>query len=112
MQGMDGATGGRLGGIAHLHQSITRILTTRIGTRTRRRAFGSRLPERLDNPAGPALAIDIIADTAAALAEWEPRYRLERVVVDQSTPGTLRLELHGIYLPDGVAVTLDGIVVS
>lgn len=112
MQGMDASTGKRLGGVAHLRQSITKILTTRIGTRTRRRAFGSRLPERIDNPAGPALAIDVIADTAAALDQWEPRYALERVIVDQSTPGRCVLDLDGVYLPEGRRVTLDGIVVE
>jgi len=112
MQGMDAATGKRLGGVSHLRQSISKILTTRIGTRDRRRAFGSRLPDRIDNPAGPALAIDIIADTAAALDEWEPRYRLERVIVDQSTPGRCVLDLDGIYLPEGRRVSLDGIVIE
>ncbi len=112
MQGMDAATGKRLGGVGHLRQSITKILTTRIGTRNRRRAFGSRLPGRIDNPAGPALAIDIIADTAAAIDQWEPRYRLERVIVNQSTPGRCELDLDGVYLPEGRRVTLDGIVVE
>lgn len=112
MQGMDAATGKRLGGRNHLRQSVTKILTTRIGTRNRRRAFGSRLPERIDNPAGPALAIDIIADTAAALDQWEPRYRLERVIVNQSIPGRCELDLDGVDLVNGERVILDGIVVE
>jgi phage baseplate assembly protein W len=112
MQGMNAATGKRLGGVAHLRQSVTKILTTRIGTRTRRRAFGSQLPERIDNPAGPGLTIDVIADTAAALAAWEPRYRLERVVVDQSIQGRCVLDLDGIYLPEGRRISLDGIVIE
>lgn len=112
MQGMDAASGKRLGGVNHLRQSISKILTTRIGTRNRRRAFGSRLPERIDNPAGPALAIDIIADTATAIDQWEPRYSLESVKVDQSAPGRCVLDLDGIYLPEGRRVTLDGLVIE
>ncbi|MGE4526829.1 MAG: GPW/gp25 family protein [Rhodospirillaceae bacterium] len=112
MQGMNADTGKALSGVAHLRQSVTKILTTRIGTRNRRRAFGSNLPNRIDNPAGPTFAIDIIADTAEALATWEPRYRLDRVIVDQSEPGTCVLDLDGLYLPEGRRVTLDGIVIS
>ncbi|SBW09141.1 putative Baseplate assembly protein W [uncultured Alphaproteobacteria bacterium] len=112
MQGMDGVTGKRLGGVEHLRQSVVKILTTRIGTRGRRRVFGSNLPNRIDNPAGPGLAVDVIADTAAALAKWEPRYALKRVVVDQATPGRCVLDLDGVYLPEGRRVTLDGIVIE
>lgn len=112
MQGMDASTGRQLVGISHMRQSLTKILTTRIGTRTRRRSFGSRLPERIDNPAGTALAIDLFADTAEAIDLWEPRFRLEQVIVDQSIPGRSALDLIGIYLPEGRRVTLEGIVIT
>lgn len=112
MQGMDAGTGKRLGGIAHLRQSVVKILTTRIGTRTRVRAFGSNIPNRIDNPAGPALAIDLIADTAEALDLWEPRYALESVRVVQTAAGRCELDLDGVYLPEGRRVTLDGIIIE
>ncbi len=112
MRGMSGTTGKPMDGVDHLAQSLADILTTRIGTRVMRREYGSRLPERIDNPAGPATAIDLFADTAQATDRWEPRFRLTRVIADQTVPGAVVLDLVGIYLPEGREVTIDGIVVS
>ncbi|NYZ70451.1 baseplate assembly protein W, partial [Endozoicomonas sp. SM1973] len=50
MQGTHRLTGKPLSNLDHLRQSITDILTTRIGTRLMRRDYGSRLPELVDRP--------------------------------------------------------------
>ncbi|MBU2714485.1 GPW/gp25 family protein, partial [Zooshikella sp. WH53] len=79
MQGINNNTGKSLSGIEHLKQSITDILTTRIGTRVMRRDYGSRLPELIDEPLNGALRLELIAATAEALTRWEPRFKLTKV---------------------------------
>lgn len=114
MNGTSATTGRHLDGIEHLRQSIRDILATPLGTRVMRRDYGSRLFQLLDAPVNGATLLQIYTATAEALARWEPRFRLERVVRNGTTsaPGALSLDLVGEYLPDGRAVTLDGIVVK
>jgi len=112
MQGMNAATGTALAGIDHLRQSVRDILTTRIGTRVMRREYGSDLPDLVDAPMTPLLAMDLYAATAQALRQWEPRLRLQAVAILAAAPGTVTLSLTGQYRPDGRTVTLDGIVVE
>ncbi|MBU2714490.1 GPW/gp25 family protein, partial [Zooshikella harenae] len=78
MHGIDNQTGQTLSGIDHLKQSITDILTTRIGTRVMRRDYGSRLPDLIDEPLNGALRLELIAATAEALTRWEPRFKLTK----------------------------------
>lgn len=112
MRGTNATTGKPLSGIDHLRQSITDILRTRLGTRIRRRTYGSRLPRLVDAPLNAQTKGEIYAATAEALLRWEPRIQLERVESTQPTPGRLVLVLTGKYLPDGQAITLDGIEVK
>jgi phage baseplate assembly protein W len=78
-QGMDAKTGKLLTGIDHLKQSITQILTTRVGTRVMRRSFGSTVPELLDSPLNPQTVLLTYASVAVSLREFEPRFKLSRV---------------------------------
>ncbi|MGI0120078.1 GPW/gp25 family protein [Zooshikella sp. RANM57] len=110
MHGIDSKTGQSLSGIKHLKQSITDILTTRIGTRVIRRDYGSRLPELIDEPLNGALRLELIAATAEALARWEPRFKLTKVTPTRTQPGQIEIYLEGIYLPEGKPITLDGII--
>jgi phage baseplate assembly protein W len=112
MDGISAQDGTTLGGIAHLRQSIRDILTTPVGTRVMRRDYGSDLFKLIDAPANPATIAAIRAATADALARWEPRFKLTAVRVVSASPGTVTLDLTGIYLPDGKEVTLDGITVQ
>jgi uncharacterized protein len=112
MHGMSAKTGQYLSGSAHLRQSITDILSTRIGTRVMRRDYGSRLPELLDAPTNAGLLVEIYAATAEALGDWEPRLKVDRVTVDKVSAGVLTLTLQGTYLPDGQPVTMEGIVIQ
>ena len=77
-----------------------------------RRDYGSRLPELIDAPTNQETAVEMIAATAEALEQWEPRFQLESVKVTSAAPGGVELKLTGLYLLDGSEVTLDGIVVS
>lgn len=107
MLGVDANTGQPLAGLEHLKQSIRDILTTRIGTRVMRRDYGSRVPELVDRPITPALAVELYAATAEALDRWEPRLKLERVRVLSAQEGSVELSLQGVYLPDGEQVSLE-----
>ncbi|MCG5240094.1 GPW/gp25 family protein [Azospirillum doebereinerae] len=109
---MDASTGAALVGLGHLRQSIRDILTTRVGTRVARRAYGSELPALVDAPMNPALAVDLYAATAKALARWEPRIRLHRIAIASAAPGRVALQLVALYLPEGREITLDGIVIE
>lgn len=83
--------GADLSADAHLAQSISDILSTPIGTRVMRRAYGSDLPALIDTPISPATAIDLYQAVAEALDEWEPRIALERVQIDEARAGYARL---------------------
>lgn len=112
MDGIGVQNGKNLGGIAHLRQSIRDILTTPKGARVMRRDYGSDLFKLIDAPTNAATMAAIRAETADALARWEPRFKLTSVKIVTASPGNVTLDLTGIYLPDGVEVTLDGIDVK
>ncbi|NMY95627.1 GPW/gp25 family protein [Pseudomonas proteolytica] len=76
---MNRETGGAIGDLDHISQSITDILTTRIGTRVMRREYGSLLPELVDHPFNDATRLRVYAATVMALMRWEPRISLNRV---------------------------------
>lgn len=112
MNGTNAATGKSLDGLDHLRQSIRDILTTPIGSRVMRRDYGSRVFQLIDAPMNRSTLLDLYAATAEALANWEPRFKLQKVVASSAEPGNIVLDLTGEYLPDGQTVTLDGIVVN
>jgi len=88
MRGMNASTGRATAGIAHLYQSIAKILTTPIGTRIARRDFGSELPELVDAPNNGATRVRLYAAIATALMQWEPRLRLTRVQLSDDLTDT------------------------
>lgn len=112
MDGVNAATGKRVGGIDHLRQSVRDILTTPVGTRVMRRDYGSRLYELVDAPLNRATVLQLYAATAKAIRRWEPRFKLTKISVASAEPGRVQLDLTGNYLPDGTEVTVDGVVVS
>lgn len=112
MNGTNAINGTRLSGIDHLRQSIRDILTTPIGSRVMRRDYGSRLYQLVDAPMNRATLLDLYAATAEALATWEPRIDVQQVIATTAAAGGIVLSLTGEYLPDGVAVTIDGIEVT
>lgn len=111
MIGINRQTGQALGGIAHLKQSVMDILLTPLGTRVMRRDYGSNLFELIDAPMNAKTIMDIVAATAEALDRWEPRIKVERVQLNEgAASGRIELTLHGLYLPDGQAIVMDGLV--
>ena len=95
MIGMDRTTGRRLTGEAHLRQSITDILTTPIGSRIMRRAYGSHLPALIDAPITSETVVDVYQAAAEAIGRWEPRFQLRRVQVAAAEAGRMTLVLEG-----------------
>lgn len=102
--GMNAATGKPMEGIAHIRQSVAKILTTPIGSRIMRRDFGSLLPELIDAPINPRTRLQIMAATATAVIKWEPRIRPAKVSLelgqDLESATRLMVELTGT-LRDG-----------
>lgn len=112
MNGINSNTGKRLGGIDHLRQSIRDILTTPIGSRVMRRAYGSRLFELIDAPLNRNTLLDLYAATAEALDLWEPRFQLVSCKAVSAEPGRVELDLVGKYLIDGQTIKLSAIVIT
>lgn len=96
MNGTNANTGKLLGGLNHVKQSVEDILTTPLNTRVMRRDYGSALFDLIDKPLNGETKLDIIAATAEALARWETRFILERVVLSQQE-GKVILSLFGQY---------------
>ena len=111
MRGTDSNTGKPLAGIDHLRQSVRDILTTPIGSRVMRRAYGSQLFRLVDAPTNRSTVMDIVAATAEAIQRWEPRFRVTNVQAAMPSPGVITLDITGVYLPDGRTVVLEGIEV-
>lgn len=91
--GLSADTGAAVSGLDHLVQSLRDIITTPVGSRVMRRDYGSRVPALMDGPIGGGLVADLVAATAEAVAAFEPRIRLRRVVVAAAGPGALSLSL-------------------
>lgn len=119
MNGTNSADGKSLAGIDHLRQSVRDILTTPLGSRVGRRWYGSDLFNYVDAPVNRMTLADIYRVTALALTAInpitgqpvEPRFKLVSVRAASAAPGELVLDLTGQYLPEGQAITLDGIEV-
>lgn len=87
---------------AHTVQSIGVLLTTPKASRVMRRHLGSDLPRLVDAPISPATVIDFYAATAGAINEFEPRYRVSRMRVEDATSGGhLSMLIEGVYYPRG-----------
>jgi phage baseplate assembly protein W len=103
---MSRSTGRGLAYREHLAQSIGDILTTPVGSRVMRRAYGSDLPRLVDAPMNGETVVDLYVATAEALDRWEPRIRLTRVQIAGAASGLTQLQLD-YQDADGIAGTLD-----
>ena len=103
--GMSRLTGKKLTKHEHIGQSVTDILTTPVGTRVKRRTYGSNIFDLVDSPANPTGALQMIAATADAIARWEPRLELQKASVSATIDGKAVVSLTGIVKDDGEAVT-------
>lgn len=109
--GTDARNGRTLTGIAHVRQSLIKILTTRIGTRVMRRDFGSDIPNLIDRPVNDDLSVDLYIACAESIGRWEPRLRLRQASFRALGDGGVEFSFEADYLPGGEVVSLEGIVV-
>jgi len=112
MNGTNAVTGKSLSGIEHCKQSVRDILETPKGSRVMRRTYGSDLMEMADKPMNMSTRMDMKAATADALSIWEPRFQVTDVQFALTSDGEVTIDVYGNYLPDGVAIKIDGIKVS
>lgn len=112
MNGVNSRTGKRLSGVAHLRQSVSDILTTPIGSRVLVRDYGSDLFSLVDNPRDDLTRLQIIAASATALARWEPRLKVTRVLVSftEGTSGCV-LDVEGINKETNLPVRTGDITI-
>ena len=93
---MNRETGTAISTVEHIGQSISDILTTRLGTRVMRREYGSLLPELVDQPFNDATRLRVYAASVMAIMRWEPRVSVTRV------------QLHGATLQGQVVIDIEG----
>lgn len=93
---MDGTSGRALDEVAHIHQSIRDILTTRLGSRLARRDYGSIVPMLIDQPGNPATQLRLMAATVGAVARWEPRVRITRAAFAVDVGGNAMVALDAV----------------
>lgn len=110
MKGMNANTGTTLEGLEHWKQSVRDILTTRVGTRVMRRAYGSNIPGIVDNPMNDGFVVDVITEVQRALSKWEPRIKVKRVIVgDRTNEGRTNVNIEAILVSNGKPIRLEGI---
>lgn len=112
MNGVDRRTGKALTGKAHVFQSAQDILTTPIGSRVMRRAYGSKLPRLVDAPFNISTRMSIIAASAEALERWEPRIDVKKVMVNRADDGSIFLDIDADYLISDEPITLKGVQIK
>ncbi|QJP96562.1 GPW/gp25 family protein [Pseudomonas fluorescens] len=98
MIGMDRHTGQPISGIEHLRQSVADILGTPLLSRRERPEYGSKLRRMVDLPINEGWKSAAQAEAVRALNQWEPRLKLERVVVVSVLGGKINFKISGEYL--------------
>lgn len=104
MTGMNAHNGQPLGGLAHIRQSLSDILSTPIGSRVMRRQYGSAVPELIDQPLNGTTILRIYAATATAVKLWEPRIQLQRVQLEKDNNGQICLMLDGVVNAQSIQI--------
>ena len=105
---MNRETGGAISELSLISQSISDILTTRIGTRVMRREYGSLIPELVDHPFNDATRLRVYAAVVMALMRWEPRISLSSVqFIGANLQGQSVLEFEGSLVDTNEALSLS-----
>lgn len=105
---MNRETGGAISELSLISQSISDILTTRIGTRIMRREYGSLIPELVDHPFNDATRLRVYAAVVMALMRWEPRISLSSVqFIGANLQGQSVLEFEGSLVDTNEALSLS-----
>lgn len=105
--GMNSANGRALTGNDHIRQSLTDILATPLGTRVMRRDYGSLIPELIDQPLNNANLLRLYSAAVVAIAQWEPRVKINRVTRSLSSSGQATLSIEATRAEDGSQQRFD-----
>lgn len=92
---MSKGTGRVLADLAHIRQSWSDILTTPIGSRVMRRAYGSLVPMLIDQPLNGVTRLRVMSAAVTALVRWEPRTRITAARLDVGGDGSLTVDVTG-----------------
>lgn len=108
MRGMSKTNGTLLTADDHLAQSVNDIVTTLIGTRICRRDYGSIVPVIIDQPANLTTKMQLISSTATALIRWEPRLKIQQVIVQMTEDAAQfwQIIIKGTRTDTGVSVSI------
>jgi phage baseplate assembly protein W len=102
------ATGARLPDeLADIAQSIQTIVTTPVGSRLRRRTFGSHVFDLIDSPAHEAGALRLIAAAADPVERWDRRVSVLAGRLAPRYDGGARLTLDVALRLSGRPLTVD-----
>ena len=105
---MNRETGGAIRTVEHIGQSISDILTTRVGTRVMRREYGSLLPELVDQPFNDVTRLRVYAASVMAIMRWEPRVSISRVQLGGATlQGQVVIDIEGRILDRNQALSMS-----
>lgn len=99
MVGIDRNTGRTITAWDQLVSRVTQVMTTRIGTREKRRTFGSRVPDTLGRSMSDKLLV--LAQSYALAAFYEPinginDFTPTRCVATRGGAGII-LQIHGLW---------------
>ncbi|WP_413791972.1 MULTISPECIES: GPW/gp25 family protein [unclassified Pseudomonas] len=105
---MNRYTGASLTTEESIAQSMSDILSTRLGTRVMRREYGSLLPDLVDHPFNDITRLQVYAATVMALMRWEPRISLSRVLFLGATlQGRASLDIEGSIVDSNQPLSLS-----
>jgi len=84
MKGTDHNTGKVISGIAHIVQSLSRLLSTPIGSCVMLRDYGCYAFELIDNPADESNRLKLFTAITDAILKWETRVLPIKLSTDTS----------------------------
>ncbi|HJW26433.1 MAG TPA: GPW/gp25 family protein [Rhodocyclaceae bacterium] len=90
---MSARTGRHLDEDEHISQSISDILNTPVGSRIKRREYGSLIPDLIDQPASPANRLRLMSATVMAVMRWEPRVAISSTTMSLDMSGASTVDM-------------------
>lgn len=97
---MDAGSGGNISGWPHVLQCMADFFATSFGERVMREWYGSAVPRILGEPLNTQTVVPFFAAVSSAIEQWEPRFRVLRVVPEGvGRDGRLRVLVEGEYRP-------------
>lgn len=80
----------------HIRQSIRDILTTPVGSRLKRREYGSLIPELIDHPGNATNRLRMMSASIMAIIRWEPRVSVQSAVITITMDGAATLDMDAV----------------